>query len=304
MKKTISAFILLLILLVLSTYLFFPAQQTFTQSIKLHVPQKALQRVLMEQSMAQKQKSNINKNITGAEQAVLLLPDMYNGFILRVPYKNTTHNSLIRLMTLNGDTTFVHWNAVVRGGNAPWQRIQTWNEGRQIKSKVQAFLSGLRQFEQDEQLYGFAVNREKVKHTAFMATRFITTVYPTSQTIYEHITHLAQYIQSQGAMSVGYPMLHVQKTDRGFEAMVALPTNKALPGTSTLEPKRMIMGNILSAEIKGGNAKVERGMKQLQYYVTDHGYTSPAIPFLSLITDRTKEPDSAKWITKLYYPIM
>jgi hypothetical protein len=29
-----------------------------------------------------------------------------------------------------------------------------------------------------------------------------------------------------------------------------------------------------------------------------------AIPFQSLITDRVKEPDTAKWITKLYAPVL
>jgi len=29
-----------------------------------------------------------------------------------------------------------------------------------------------------------------------------------------------------------------------------------------------------------------------------------AIPFQMLITDRTKETDSTKWITRLYYPVV
>jgi len=304
MKKAIAAFVLVALLLVFSVYLFLPAHQTLTESIRLRVPQKALQRVLMEQSIAQRIKSTIDKSNSSAAKTMSLLPDMYNGFIIRVPYKNTTHNSLIRLMTLHTDTTFVQWNAVVNGGNAPWQRIQTWNEGRKIKNEVRQFLSDLRRLEQAEQVYGFAVARERVKDTAFIATRFTATAYPTTKEIYEHIALLEQYITAQGAKAVGYPMLHVQPADRGFEAMVALPLNRWLPGTSTLEPKRMVMGNILGAEVKGGTTKVETGLRQLQYYVSDHGYSSPAMPFLSLVTDRRKEPDSTKWITKLYYPIL
>jgi hypothetical protein len=304
MKKVIPAFVMFLMLLLLCTYLFFPAQQTLTHSIRLHVPQKALQRVLLEQSMAQKQKSSANEGTTNSAQQITLLPDMFDGFILRVPYQNTTHNSLMRFIALRTDTTLVHWNAVVRGGNAPWQRIQTWRKSRRINTEVQKFLLQLRKLEQPEQIYGFAINRGRVKDTAFIATRFTSPNYPTTAAIYKQIALLEQYIKAQRAEAVGYPMLHVQATGSAFEAMVALPVNKLLPANGPFEPKRMIMGNILSAEIKGGTTKVESGMKQLQHYVTDHEHTSPAIPFLSLVTNRMEESDSTKWITKLYYPII
>jgi hypothetical protein len=210
----------------------------------------------------------------------------------------------MRLIALRTDTTLVHWNAIVRGGNAPWQRIQTWIKSRQIKNDVEKFLSGLHRWEEPRHVYGFAIAHETVKDTAFIATRFASAHYPATAAIYEQVALLEQYIMEQGAQATGYPMLHVQATGTGFEAMVALPVNRTLPGTSTFAPKHMIMGNILSAEIKGGTSKMESGMKQLQYYVLDHGYTSPAIPFFSLVTNRMQEPDSAKWITKLYYPIM
>ena len=45
-------------------------------------------------------------------------------------------------------------------------------------------------------------------------------------------------------------------------------------------------------------------MKQMEQYVSDHKYVRIAIPFQSLVTDRMNEPDSSKWITKIYYPIM
>jgi hypothetical protein len=38
--------------------------------------------------------------------------------------------------------------------------------------------------------------------------------------------------------------------------------------------------------------------------VQDHQRVAPAIPFQSLVTDRTKQPDTSKWVTRLYWPIM
>jgi hypothetical protein len=39
-------------------------------------------------------------------------------------------------------------------------------------------------------------------------------------------------------------------------------------------------------------------------YISDYGRTIVAIPFASLITDRRLEPDSAKWVTRIYWPLI
>ena len=36
--------------------------------------------------------------------------------------------------------------------------------------------------------------------------------------------------------------------------------------------------------------------------MTDNALSSPAIPFESLVTNRMQEPDTSKWVTKIYYP--
>jgi hypothetical protein len=65
----------------------------------------------------------------------------------------------------------------------------------------------------------------------------------------------------------------------------------------------MVPGTILVAEVKGGTATVEEGFRQLEFYIDEHELSSPGRPFQSLITDRSIEKDSTKWVTKLYYPV-
>ena len=65
----------------------------------------------------------------------------------------------------------------------------------------------------------------------------------------------------------------------------------------------MVLGNILVGEVKGGLSTILNAEKQLANYVFDYGKASPAIPFQSLVTDRSLEADSSKWITRLNYPI-
>ncbi|HLL44934.1 MAG TPA: hypothetical protein VK369_17410 [Segetibacter sp.] len=99
-------------------------------------------------------------------------------------------------------------------------------------------------------------------------------------------------------------MLHVRKTGNGYETMVAIPVNRLLESNRQFVFKRMVPGNILVSEVNGGVFTVQEARRQMDNYVEDNELTSPAIPFESLITDRLKEKDTSKWITKLYYPIL
>jgi hypothetical protein len=37
--------------------------------------------------------------------------------------------------------------------------------------------------------------------------------------------------------------------------------------------------------------------------MSDYQQTAMAIPFESLVTDRSREPDTLKWITNIYVPV-
>jgi hypothetical protein len=60
---------------------------------------------------------------------------------------------------------------------------------------------------------------------------------------------------------------------------------------------------VLRAEVKGGNATVEEALHQMKIFISDYQKTAMAIPFESLVTDRSKEPDTSKWITRIYTPV-
>ena len=96
--------------------------------------------------------------------------------------------------------------------------------------------------------------------------------------------------------------VHREGAER-YETMVAVPTESDVPTTEKFKIKKMVLGNILVSQVTGGEDRVKEGEKQLANYVEDYQKISPAIPFQSLVTERISEPDSTKWITRLYYPI-
>ncbi len=65
----------------------------------------------------------------------------------------------------------------------------------------------------------------------------------------------------------------------------------------------MINGSFMVTEVQGGETKVQKSLEQLELYAADYKKTQMAIPFQYLVTDRIREPDSSKWITRIYLPV-
>ena len=86
--------------------------------------------------------------------------------------------------------------------------------------------------------------------------------------------------------------------------MVAIPVNKKIGNEGDIVYKRMVPGNILVAKVRGGRHTIESAFAEMETYVKDHELIPPAIPFESLETDRLNEPDTTKWITRIYFPIL
>lgn len=297
MKKMIAFLLAAIVLTVLASFIWLPAAQQSELSVKLKANQKALLRRLIQQSLAQQKAGDTSGK-------VVLRPGMFEGMVLSVPINGQVHHSMVQLAMLGTDSTLVTWQGIVKGGTAPWQRWSTRRQAARLKEEVRQFLAGLSQWEHDSALYGLNISREKVKDTTLVATRFETIGYPATADIYQRVDLLQQYILRNGAIATNHPMLYVRRRPQSFEVMVGVPANRDLPSTATIEQKRMVMGNILVAEVKGGDAVVREGMRQLEDYVSDHGMVSPAIPFVSLVTDRRQEPDSSRWIARLYYPVL
>jgi len=81
--------------------------------------------------------------------------------------------------------------------------------------------------------------------------------------------------------------------------------DRRLPDAGEIHYKWMLGGgNILITEVKGGPGEIKKAYEQITHYVTDYKRLAPAIPFESMVTDRTVEKDSSQWITRIYYPVI
>ncbi|HVK97955.1 MAG TPA: hypothetical protein VM368_09060, partial [Flavisolibacter sp.] len=186
----------------------------------------------------------------------------------------------------------------------PLEKIGRYFAAGKIRSSFTKILEQLKSFtETSSNLYGMKINNTKVKDQFLVSIKESLNKAPANSTIYSLIEELEYYINQQNAKPTAHPMLHVDSSNTKYEVMVAIPVNKPLQGNSRIQPKRMVLGNILEAEVKGGPEAIKKGKIELNNYREDYDRTSPAIPYESLVTNRLQERDSSKWITRLYYPV-
>jgi hypothetical protein len=253
-----------------------------------------------------------NKNETDNDSSFLyngysyqLNEVFYNSVSVVVSKKNTSIDSRINLIKISIDSVVVIWKCELDAGTNPLKRILNYQKANQLQDDFTSILLAYKNFvEQSSNIYGVDFHVIMSQDSTMVATKMTSKTFPTTTDIYSMIGKLRTYIAEQNARENNVPMLHVKtKKDSTFETMVAIPVNKQLPGKGAIFFSRFVPWKVLTAEVHGGNKTVENALDQMKVYMSDYQKTAMAIPFESLLTDRSKEPDTSKWITRIYTPV-
>jgi len=213
--------------------------------------------------------------------------------------------SFLQFTGYGNDSAQFRWTSTYDLSNNPYERLTQYFQAKKINDKVISLLQNIgRKFNDPVNIYGMKIKEQRVTDSSLISLKNTFNHYPTTQEVYGMIDSIKTYIKNANGEINNYPMLNIHKTGPSiYETMVAVPTKKDLPSKGKFQMKKMVLGNILMAEVKGGVQTIIKGEKELTNYVHDYHKLSPAISFQSLVTNRLLEPDSSKWITKLYYPV-
>lgn len=315
MKKLLFFLLSLFILGLASVYILIPTNLEISKVEYINCNVNGAFRVLSNENIWHKwwpADSSVNKrNDTSSHWFFYkgynyhLSEKLYNAINLSITHHNDTIKSKIIIMKLNIDSVVVRWDCVLKTSFNPVSRILKLKEAEKIKKNMSEILSGLRIFlENKENIYGINLHVIMSKDSTMVLTKKISSAFPTTNEIYNLIRNLKKYIASQNAKEENFPMLHVKKLeDSTFETMVAIPVNRELPGNGEISFSRFVPWKVLTAEVKGGDKTVEAALRQMKAFISDYQKTAMAIPFQSLVTDRSKQPDTTKWITNIYTPV-
>jgi hypothetical protein len=314
MKKGLAVLVLVVAALLAALYLFIPASPSVTQRAFVSANEAAVYRCLTTESLLRKwwprndgiSRSPDNKSViaTHGDLVFRITPGAFDIVSIVVEKGADTIQGFVTVLPVRQDSSVVSWNTELPAGGF-FARLQRHFLKRKINKSIAGVLAHFQAFLQNEKnIYGISIHFETVTDTLLAVAKVRDTVKPAPEHYYSLIKTLRTYIADQGVQETNYPMLNILPTgSNAYETMVAIPVNKPIQDRGPVLMKRMVPGAILVAEVRGGTSTVEEGFRQLDVYVNEHRLWSQARPFQSLVTDRLAEPDTAKWITKLYYPV-
>lgn len=309
MKKWIAIFSLSILLIIGSILFFLPSKSIFSYETQVNCTENAIDRQITNKDLWRFlwPQKNTNKNIFSFKNCRYRIDKfLLNGFETTIFNQKDSAKATLQIASLNIDSSKLTWTVSFHFTNNPLKRLWQFSHFREnITTNIQDLSTALKlYFQKEENVYGMKVVNQKVTDSSLISTKKSFTHYPSSLEIYSLINSLKKFIKQKKGIETNYPMLNVHKeTTDNYVAMVAIPTNHDLPSEGKFQLKKMVLGNILMAEIKGGQYRILKGEQELQNYVNDYKKVSPAIPYQSLVTNRLLEMDTTKWITRLYYPI-
>ncbi|WP_153800596.1 GyrI-like domain-containing protein [Foetidibacter luteolus] len=312
MKKWIAGILGVgVIAVVVCVYVFIPSEILVVEARNIKCSAPAVFRHISETKVWQEWLPGsslvYNNCITHGNYTYNVSGKLYNAAPVIISTGSVKYSSSINILPLPDHTIKLQWKCSVKGSNNPFKRWSQFNEAKKLKKEFSKVFLSLQVFtENTKNVYGYTIEYTTLKDSTLAATKKITTNYPDTKTIYGMISLLETYAKANDAQITNHPMMNVRSSKQGYETIVAIPLNKELPGNATIFPSRLanIKDKTLILEVKGGQNEIQKAYKQLSIFMQDYQLTQPVIPFESLETNRSLQPDSSKWITRIYAPIV
>lgn len=299
----------------MSVYLFIPARIAFSKVIIINTKIDIANRFLMDESKWGRWFPSDSVNNLAALPGkntyryknffYAIEKETLNAAQISISDNQISLESFITMISINTDSIAIEWKSEMPGSSNPINRIRNYIKAKEYVNDMGDILERLQTFlGEKENIYGINLHEIMSKDSTLIATKSVTASYPSTSDIYNLIAGLKKYIISHGASETNFPMLHVKKiNDTIFETMVAIPVNKRLDGNDKIFFKGFVPWKVLTAEVKGGTYTVNEALNEMEIYLTDNQKTAMAMPFESLVTDRSKQADTLQWITRIYTPV-
>ncbi|MEJ7766247.1 MAG: hypothetical protein WKF89_00440 [Chitinophagaceae bacterium] len=316
MRKWLIVLLILLVFFNVSVFLFIPATLNISKIVYINCSKNSAGRYLLDQSKWQNwwpgnkpALRSFNGALTStfsfreySHQATAFFTDK-----IEVLTRNghDSLNTILNILPADKNLIVIQWRCSMRTSLHPITRILEYRRATRLRNNMSSILTNLQTFlEKTSNVYGFHIEEIISKDSTLVATRYITAKYPGTVEVYGLIDTLRDYISRQGATETNHPMLRISKINENeFQTMVAIATNKKLPGNGPVFFQHFVPWKTLTGTVNGGTYTIEQAFRQLEVYVSDNQRTSMAVPFQLLVTDRTFVKDSSKWVTVICQPV-
>lgn len=308
MKKWLLVPAFIIIAALAGIYLFIPARLEIVQSTPINCTIPGAYR-----NMATEEKwknwwpgsSWHSNSFLFQNGSYVITKKLLNTLEIGIHYNKLAVNSTLHLLPAGGDSTTIQWTCSYPTALNPITRIQRYQQAIDLKSNMAAVLNHFKSFaEKKENIYGIAIQETVFKDSFLISTKKYQAGYPSVADVYSLIGDLKKYSTAQQAKQTGIPIMNTTALNPfGYQVLVALPINREIPVSGRFFNTRIPQNRFWITRVHGGDATVKEALHQFQLYVQDYHRTLMALPFQQLVTDRSTEPDTTRWITDVYVPL-
>ena len=314
MKKWIVIVCSLIFLFFVGVYILIPDKIVVARSIIANANQAGVLRFLNEDTNwvkwwpgASSTTDNLNTALESGDFRFKKTNTLYSSFEVAIEKDKAVEKSILFFLSLSTDSVKIAWSADIPTSANPFNKISRYFMAKDLGNRLEVMLAAMQKYISNVQhIYGIDIRKEKMPIEFMVSIKKPFDHYPSTEDIYAEMSQIKKHITGVGAVENNYPVLNISARDSThFELVVATPVDRQVSDSGIFTDRRMLKnGNLLTAEITGGKKTVDAAMKKMEIYATDHQYLNVAIPYQQFLTDRTKETDTSKWVTRIGFPIL
>jgi hypothetical protein len=298
MRKIVLSLTALLILCIAAVYVFIPSQIDIKGRKMVYQPTTSVIRGMMKTDdwsewLPKEVELTVISSLVATIQTTLTVDKIQVPVVFLIE-DGDNKNSFIGFETSMDNS---QWS--------PIGRVQYFLFANRIQQQLELILeAAVAYYNYNKGTYGFNIVETKVQDSSLIAIDETFTDTPSLDKIYQMVGQLEQYIVQQNGKAKGAPMVNITRADKNeVYTQVAIPLEKDIPVSGIFTLKKMVLGNLLSVEVQGDQAKVNQAFEATKLYINDKQKYSPAIPFVIYNTNRLLEKDPTKWKSTINYPI-
>lgn len=302
--RTVYKFLLLLIITAIAgIYFLIPSPIRVSKEIRIKGFDENIFSLL---STSANWKLWVQKDSISAGYSFNVIRSIYPRIFIEARYAD--HKIPLEIEILSNDkidSCNLYWHCELPAGFTPWGRMQSYMDARELK---EIFSKKMKMFTEyagkTENIYGVPIVESKVKDTLVATLSRYELKPPSDSLMCIMISTLRQQISNNDLLITDSTMAIMPNNQEGkYKVMVGFPINKMPEPNSNIIIKKMIPGKLLTGTIHGGPTAISKGYVQMKKYITDRGIEEAALPYEVSVTNRCIEKDTAKWVTKICYPV-
>lgn len=308
MKKWLLVTVIVITAAFAGVYILIPAQLNIVQITPINCTVSGAYRVLTNTDKWQAwwpgTRSNNNKFYYN-NTSFAITEQLRNTLGISIQQNEQRLESVLHVFPAAGDTVTINWSCSFPTGNNPFKRIQHYRQALALKKSMASVLMSFKTFAgKKENIYDISFRETMFRDSFLISLKSFQKDYPDVATVYAALNNLKKYSAAHHARPTGNPLMNLTPLNpAGYQLMTALPVDRQLPENGQFFNQRIPLNHFLVTRVQGGNASVDHAIHQFQLYIQDYQRVVMALPFQQLITDRSAEPDTSRWVTDIYFPL-